>query len=433
MTEREGAAAAAGFAVLAVALTIGMIHGRTHSDLMFYACAIAQSALSPAAGRLAAGAERRSALVILVGAAILLRLYFVAEAPTLSGDVYRYIWDGRVVNAGFNPYAHVPADPALSALRDPAQYGLIDKRDYAVTLYPPVAEAFFALVTRVSSAVWVMKLAMVVAEGVAVLAVARLLRKLGRPIGLVVAYLLHPTPLWEIAGNGHVDAVAMACLYGAFAWGGGALRPYRSALIMTLGALVKPAAALGLPGLWHPFQIALPLFVIGVAFGCYLPFLDARGGDGVFGFLPGYIHEQRLDSGQGFYWLALLDRLGVLRPPPTAAYVALAATAMLVLAIASRWRAAIDPRSSLATVALLLVAGLLFLTPTFPWYFLLALPMTALLGMWSPIAMATGGFLLYSFNVDAPPFFVRWSAVTAFAVVMAARDMVAWRADGGEP
>ncbi len=432
MIERAGAAAAAGFAALSVALTIGMVHGRSHSDLLFYVCALAQSALSVAAGRLAAGAERRSALVILVGAAILLRLYFVAEAPTLSGDVYRYIWDGRVENAGFNPYAHVPADPALSALRDPAQYGLIDKRDYAVTLYPPVAEAFFALVTRVSGSVWAMKLAMVVAEGVAVLAVVRLLRKLGRPIGLIVAYLLHPAPLWEIAGNGHADAVAMACFYAAFARGGGALRPYPSGLIMTLGALVKPEAALGLPGLWRPFQIALPLFVLGVVLFCYLPFLGAPAPAGVFGFLPRYVHEQGLDSGQGFYWLALLDRLGVMRPP-TAAYVALAAALMLALALASRWRGTTDSRSSLVSASLMLVAGLLLLTPTFPWYFLIALPMTALLGWWSPIALASCGFLLYSFNLDAPPFFVRWSVVSAVAVLAAARDVAAWRAGGREP
>jgi hypothetical protein len=51
----------------------------------------------------------------------------------------------------FNPYLHVPADPALSALRDPEQYGLIDKRDYAVTIYPPVAEVIFALITRIST------------------------------------------------------------------------------------------------------------------------------------------------------------------------------------------------------------------------------------------------------------------------------------------
>jgi len=140
-----------------------------------------------------------------------------------------------------------------------------------------------------------------------------------------------------------------------------------------------------------------------------------------------------LDSGQGFYWLALLDRLGVLRAPPTAAYVALAAALMLALALASRWRGSTDPRSSLVSAALLLVAGLLLLTPAFPWYFLIALPMTALLGWRSPIALASCGFLLYSFNPDAPPFFVRWSVVTAVAVVMAARDVAAWRAGGREP
>ena len=197
-----------------------------------------------------------------------------SRTPTLSGDVYRYIWDGRVINAGFNPYLHVPADPALTALRDPDQFYLIDKRDYAVTIYPPMAEAIFAIVTLVSTRVWAMKLAMVLFEACAVLAIARLLRRLGRPAGWLVAYLLHPAPIWEIAGNGHVDAAMMAFLFGTLAWGE-PNRPYRAATAMTLGALAKPTGALGLPALWRPFQIVLPLFVLGLAVLLYLPFAGA--------------------------------------------------------------------------------------------------------------------------------------------------------------
>lgn len=127
-----------------------------------------------------------------------------------------------------------------------------------------MAEAIFAVVTLVSTRVWAMKLAMVLFEACIVLAMARLLRRLGRPAGWLVAYLLHPAPIWEIAGNGHVDAAMMAFMFGAFAWGQ-ANRPYRAATAITLGALVKPTGALGLPALWRPFQVVLPLFVLALA------------------------------------------------------------------------------------------------------------------------------------------------------------------------
>ena len=276
---------------------------------MFYACAFAQAGLALAATRLAL--DTRGALPLVVAGAVALRLAFLPTVPNLSGDVYRYIWDGRVVAAGFNPYSHVPADPVLIPLRDPAQYGLIDKRDYAVTIYPPVAEALFALVTRLSSSVLAMKAAMVLLEGVAALATARLLRRLGRRPERLALYLLHPAPVWEIAGNGHVDAAMMACLFGAFAWGE-AGHPVRPAIVAALGSLVKPTAALALPALWRPWQVRLPLLVLGVAALCYAPFLSA--GTGIVGFLPNYAHEQGLDTGAGVFALAVAPGGGA-RPP----------------------------------------------------------------------------------------------------------------------
>ena len=63
------------------------------------------------------------------------------------------------------------------------------------------------------------------------------------------------------------------------------------------------------------------------------------------------------------------------------------------------------------------------MTPTFPWYFLAALPMTPLLGLWSPYALATGGFLLYGFQADATPFLGRWALLMGLAVAAAIRDL----------
>jgi alpha-1,6-mannosyltransferase len=417
--EARGALAALALVLVAFALSGGMILGRETSDLLFYVCAFAQSALAVLGARLAAR-HGASAFAVLVLGAALLRLAFVVQTPTLSGDVYRYIWDGRVIGAGFNPYLHVPADPALEALRDPDQYGLIDKRDYAVTIYPPVAEGIFALVTQISTRVAGMKLAMVLFEAAAVFAIARLLRSLGRPAGELITYLLHPAPIWEIAGNGHVDAAMLAFLYGAFAIGG-ASRPLVAAIPMTLGALVKPTGALGLPALWRPFQVGLPLFVLAMAALFYLPF--ARAGTGVIGFLPRYLEEQGLTSGEGVFWLSLLGKAGLLTPGMEPAFAALGGLGLLALALWMRRGATANLASGLEATAVLLVAFLLAVTPTFPWYFLAALPMTPLLGLWSPYALATGGFLLYGFQADAPPFFGRWALLMGLAAAAAIYDL----------
>ena len=420
MREGRGALAAATLVLVAFALSGGMILGRERSDLLFYLCAFAESALAVLGARLT---TRHGAyvLAILVLGAALLRLAFVVQTPTLSGDVYRYIWDGRVIGAGFNPYLHVPADPALKALRDSEQYGLIDKRDYAVTIYPPVAEGIFALVTQISTRVAAMKLAMVLFEAAAVLAIFRLLRRLGKAPGGLIAYLLHPAPIWEIAGNGHVDAAMLALLYGAFAIGG-ASRPFVAAIPMTLGVLVKPTGALGLPALWRPFQVGLPLFVLAMAALFYLPFAGA--GTGVIGFLPRYLEEQGLTSGAGVFWLALLDKAGHLAPGMAPAFAALVGLGLPALALWTRRSGTTDLASGLKGTALLIVAFLLAVTPTFPWYFLATLPMTPLLGLWSPYALATGGFLLYGFQADAPPFFGRWALLMGLAAAAAIRDLM---------
>ena len=45
----------------------------------------------------------------LLISAVLLRLIFLFALPNLSQDFYRFIWDGRLLTSGFNPYLNLPA------------------------------------------------------------------------------------------------------------------------------------------------------------------------------------------------------------------------------------------------------------------------------------------------------------------------------------
>src|SRR5246127_2983463 len=91
--------------------------------------------------------------IIFIGAVLFRVLFLPLDPPRLSTDIYRYIWDGRVQGSGINPYLYLPVDPRLSGLRDSAIYPHINRKEYARTIYPPVAQMFFFVATRVTQSV----------------------------------------------------------------------------------------------------------------------------------------------------------------------------------------------------------------------------------------------------------------------------------------
>ena len=151
---------------------------------------------------------RRAVAFILVVAAIL-RVMLIPIDPE-STDINRYVWDGRVQGAGINPYGHIPADPALKFLRDDDIYPDINRKEYAPTIYPPMAQIVFYLTTRVSEQIWVMKSVMVAFDAIAILAVMRLMKARNIPPTRILLYAWHPVPIWQFAADGHIDAVAIA-------------------------------------------------------------------------------------------------------------------------------------------------------------------------------------------------------------------------------
>src|SRR5205085_6318953 len=208
--------ALAGLSAAGVAMLIFVALGpsiiRTAGYQAFIPALAASGLLTLAAARLADDVPARSGLVVILGLALAMRLLLIGEQPYLSNDIYRYVWDGRVQAAGINPYLHVPVDPALAALRDTAIFPFINRADYAVTAYPPVAQMFFLLVTRIAESLTIMRLAMVACEFAIVAIVIDLARTLQRPVTAVVAYAWHPLAIWEIANSGHVEALMVALL-----------------------------------------------------------------------------------------------------------------------------------------------------------------------------------------------------------------------------
>ena len=156
-------------------------------------------------------------LAPLLLAAWVARGTMVAVTPTLSEDIYRYRWDGRVQWAGLDPYAYPPNHPALQALRD-ATLSRINF-PHLRTIYPPLTERAFQLGVLLGDSLTSQKLVFLCAELLTMASLTLLVLCRGRSPLWVLAYAWHPLPILEIAGSGHNDALGVAWLWtGILAW-----------------------------------------------------------------------------------------------------------------------------------------------------------------------------------------------------------------------
>ena len=384
-------------AVLAALTTVTPFAFEAFGDNAFIALSIAAGLLTMVATRLAERVPPDRALWLIFGLGIMLRAYVLLFDPLLSNDIYRYVWDGRVQAAGINPYRYLPADEALAFLRDGTIFPHINRADTAVTIYPPVAQFFFLVVTRIGETVTVMRLALLGCEAVTVTMIMLLLRRMNRPATRVIAYLWHPLPVWEIANSGHVDALMVALmLLGLWiALTGHALR---GAVVIALGALVKPYVAPVLAGIWRPWGLKMPLVVIAAVALCYLPFLSV--GWGVLGFLTkGYLTEEGISAGNDLWPLSLWRLVFGEHRGDVVAYVVLAALVLLFKARSVARSSHHTVASSLADINMLLLVTLLLLSPNYPWYFLAVMPFVALCGS-APTWVISIGALLLSEQLD---------------------------------
>lgn len=150
------------------------------------------------------------ALPLVLGAAVVFRATLLPLAPSLSEDAWRYVWEGRVQLAGFDPYLLHPDAYGLEALRDDAWVRVSHRHVPAV--YGPLLEALFALLAALPGGLLPFKLAFVAADlGVAGLLV-RLLRRRGLPPALALAWAWHPLVVLEVAGQAHLEAVPVFLL-----------------------------------------------------------------------------------------------------------------------------------------------------------------------------------------------------------------------------
>jgi alpha-1,6-mannosyltransferase len=187
--------------------------------------------------------DRRVVLWLVLAGGLAFRLTLFPQPPSLSTDLYRYRWDGRVQIAGWNPYAVAPVDPRLTPLRD---YGwTVMPVPEIPTMYPPLAELVYRATWRLlPDPVW-FKLPFLLADLAVAAMLAGWIRSTGRRNYQVAIYAWNPLVVVEFASSGHNDALAIAGVVATLI----IIRrtPALSTLSLAAGALCKAFPAVLLP------------------------------------------------------------------------------------------------------------------------------------------------------------------------------------------
>lgn len=155
---------------------------------------------------------------------IALRAVFIFSIPNLSQDFYRFIWDGRVLIQGINPYLHTPDSFESLGMSIQQSFelingmGALNASNYSN--YPPVLQFCYAIAAFVGgqsilSSVVVLRLTLIAADIGTLYFGKKLLEKLKLPTHQIFWFFLNPFIIIELTGNLHFEGVMAFFLVGA--------------------------------------------------------------------------------------------------------------------------------------------------------------------------------------------------------------------------
>jgi hypothetical protein len=234
---------------------------------------------------------------ILIG--ILFRMALMPSEPFLSDDIYRYLWDGKILAAGINPYKFAPLDIQLLEYRDQLVYPNLNFPEIA-TSYPPVSQFLFLINNWLGGSVLSWKILLLSVEIFLLLIIIKLIRNFGLRQNRILIYLYNPLLIIETYSSGHPEIIgvfffwlAVLLFYKRFDW--------NSVIVFALSIMTKFIPLIsGIPFLINKFYRKISLLILTCVL-LLLPFMFS----GIIP-LPGlFSYINRWEFNGGFYQLMI--------------------------------------------------------------------------------------------------------------------------------
>ena len=155
------------------------------------------------------------------------RVLFLPAIPNLSQDFYRFIWDGRLLVLGINPYIFSPQQLSNGVLNTTGLTSLEAISNAKVLIqgmgslnashysnYPPINQLCFTLAAlfakkSILGSVVVLRIIIIGADLGILYFAKKLLERLKLPVKNIFWYFLNPFIIIELTGNLHFEAVML--------------------------------------------------------------------------------------------------------------------------------------------------------------------------------------------------------------------------------
>lgn len=320
------------------------------------------------------------------------RLLALFSIPALSDDFYRFLWDGRLLAQGINPFATLPSEvPAAQYAAWGLSGALFDRLNspHYYSVYPPLCQALFGLSAWLfphsdTGALIAMKCGIVAAEALSLYLLPRLLARLGQHPAYAALYALNPVVIVELSGNLHMEALMIAFLLLSL-WLFSLNKWKSSAVAMAAAVSAKLLPLIFLPLLIRrmpPIRfVSYGLIATGLSFAAWIPLLKEPGFlANIHNSLSLYFREFEFNASLyylirsfGYLWMGF--NINKLAGPALAVLVFAAVWCVVWIEKKPGWRNL--PGAMLAVYSL----WLLFSAVVHPWY---VLPLLAicLCGSW---------------------------------------------------
>ena len=162
----------------------------------------------------------------LIGLSLLFRLIFLFAIPNLSQDFYRFIWDGRMILEGLNPYLYVPETFIQQGLHPATETnalynGMGELNGSHYTNYPPLNQLCFFIAALIANksifgSVILLRIITILADIGILYFGKKLLEQLNLPVKKIFLYILNPFIIIEMTGNLHFESVMLFFLVWSF-------------------------------------------------------------------------------------------------------------------------------------------------------------------------------------------------------------------------
>lgn len=346
--------------------------------------------------------QEKNSFKLLLSLGILLRLVTFFSMPSLSDDIYRFIWDGTLLKNGIHPFEQLPSfymDLDVDGINQ-TLFDQLNSQQY-FTIYPPLNQFIFWISSVIGNGNWlvsanVIRVILLLADIGSFFLLKQLLVRYGKSEHLTFWFFLNPLVILEFVGNLHFEGLVIFFLLGGIYFFEKGKKIFSgTAMGLAIGTKLLPLIYLPflfLQGLKNKkWSVSIIAGVVGLA--TLLPMLSEAFITGMQTSLDLYFRSFEFNASIYFlareigFWIYGYNNIALIGPLLSIVSI-LAILTISFVAVNKKW-------SIPKTFLFILTSYLLFATTVHPWYIIPLIALGILSGYWFPVVWSFMIFLTY--------------------------------------